>query len=583
MKKRWFSGVACFLTIVLGFCGCAAQGDETKMSVNQGMSTDNYGSVLKGEITEAVANIKTKEVDYNKAVYVNLEGLKATITSIGNVGTNTEIGQTATNGLSLKDGVLSIETAGDYVLQGQFEGQVLVNADKEDKVHLVLNGVSISCQNSSAIYGQQSDRIYITLAEGTVNTVSDGSVYLYQEEGQEEPNAAIFSKDDLTFDGTGSLVVKGNYKDGIRSKDDLAVVDGNYEIEAVGDGLQGKDSVCITNGNFIIKATQDAIKSSNDTEEEKGYVVINGGTFSIQAGDDGVHGESGLLINDCKMDILSSYEGLEAMVVEINGGDISLVAKDDGLNAAGGSDATDAFFGRGMMEGNADCKIAINGGSLKITADGDGIDSNGGLYVTGGMTYVNGSTNNGNGALDYGTEATVSGGIFLAVGASGMALGFSESSTQCHIFYNLQSQAAAGELLNLLDEEGKEILSFTPERKYNSVVISCPEMVADGTYTLNCGGIETEITLNGNAYSVGEFGGFGGGQGGFGGGRGDFGGRGEGGQGDFGGFGGGQGDFGGDRGNRWQEGEMPKMPEDLTPPEGWEEGQMPDMPEGMTP
>lgn len=522
MKKRWIFCVALSMACTLAFCGCASQADKLGVSQQQGTISNSFSSVFSGEITEAIANIKTKEADYAKAIYVTCDGTKASITSIGSAATNIEVNETPQNGLTLSNGVLRIVAAGDYVLQGKLEGQVQVEVDKEDKVHLVLNGVSISCADSSAIYGVQSDRIYITLAEGTVNEVSDGNVYTYEAEGQDEPNAAIFSKDDLTFAGTGSLVVKGNYGDGIRSKDDLAIVDGTYEIEAVKDGLQGKDSVCITNGNFIIKAQQDAIKASNDTEEEKGYVVIDGGTFSIQAGDDGVHGESGLLINDCKMDILSSYEGLEAMVVEINGGEIAVTSSDDAVNAAGGSDSMDIFFGRGMMEGNADCKIAINGGKLTVTAGGDGIDSNGGLYVTGGEVYVNGPQNSANGALDYGTEATISGGVLVAVGASGMALGFSESSTQCHILYNMQGQVAAGEVLKLMDKDGKELLSFTANKKYNSVILSCPGMEENGTYTLSVGGQEVEITLSGNSYSAGGNGGFGGGfKGGFGGGKGN--------------------------------------------------------------
>ncbi|MBQ7359150.1 MAG: carbohydrate-binding domain-containing protein [Lachnospiraceae bacterium] len=610
MRNKWISGVALCMTFALVLTGCGAQDNEITTSHQQGVSNDSYGSVLSGEITEAIANIKTKEADYDKAVYVELDGTKALISSIGNVAANIEVGETATNGLSLANGVLCIGSAGDYVLSGEFEGQVQVNADKEDKVHLILNGVSIHCADSGAIYGAQSDRIYITLAEGTVNEVSDGTVYVYEEEGQDEPNAAIFSKDDLTFDGTGSLVVKGNYGDGIRSKDDLAIVGGNYEVEAVKDGLQGKDSVCITSGNFILKVGSDAIKSSNDTEEEKGYVVIDGGTFSIQAEDDGVHGESGLLINDCKMDILNCYEGLEAKVIEINGGEISIVASDDGLNAAYGStdetsgevasdaentDTTDttedAGWGRGQKGGfggfsgdagggkgsmipDANCKIAVNGGAITVSAGGDGIDSNGSFYVTGGEVYVNSSPRGADGALDCGTEAIVTGGVVVALGASGMATGFSQESSQCFILYNMNTQAVAGEKLSLVDKEGQELLSYTPTDAYNSVLVSCPDMVADGTYTLKCGEQEMEITLSGNFYSDGGngFGGFG-----------DFGG------GKFGGFGGddqgkGNGGFGGGRGNRGDENATP--PEGMTPPEGWEEGQMPsmpEMPEGMTP
>ena len=580
MKKRCALGGTLLLMLVIGLCGCGmpevmGRGVKGDDAVSENQATGEYTGVLNGEILEAASKVQTREPDASKAVHVTLNADGAIITAIGDARVGEEVTDVSAHGLKISNGILFVESAGDYVLTGEFKGQIRIDAAREEEVHLVLDGVSITCENSSAIYGVQSDRIYITLAEGSANWISDAGSYVYEDESEDEPNAAIFSKDDLTFAGAGSLVVNGNFADGIRSKDDLVFVGGNYEVTASKDALQGKDSVCILGGNYILKSGGDAIKASNDTEEEKGYVVIDGGTFSVKAGDDGVHGESGLLINDCKMDILSCYEGLEAKAIEMNGGEITIVASDDGINAAynTSSDDTDTKeemgkggpggfdMGGGSMIPDEDCKVGITGGKITISAGGDGIDSNGYLYVAGGEVYVNGASWGADSALDCGMEAVVTGGTVVAIGNSGMATGFSEISNQCFIFYNMEKQVAAGEMLQLQDKEGNILLTYSPMNAYNSVLISCPAMTANETYTLICGEQKVEITLDGTSYSeggsYGEPGGFRGGPGGFGG-KDGFGGD----PGGFGNFGDGKGGFGD------LDGEFP---------EGREPGQRPQM------
>lgn len=418
------------------------------------------------------------------------------ISIVGN-GSSVEI---SGDGASEKSGNVTITKAGTYVLSGSFKGQIMVDAASKDLIHLVLQGVDITCESSAAIFGSQSDKIVITLAEGTVNTVTDGSTYLYESAEEDEPNSAIFSKDDLTINGTGTLIVKGNYEDGIRTKDDLKIVSGIYEITAVKDAIQGKDSLCIQDGNFTIKAGNDAVKASNDTDAEKGYVIIDGGAFFIDAEDDAFHAETYMIINGGNIDITSCYEGIEGLNVEINGGMISLYAADDGINAAGGSDEGESFFGGGQMGGNSSAWITINGGTIYVSADGDGIDSNGNLYVNGGTIYVEGPENGGNGALDYDGMAIVKGGSILAVGSSQMAQGFSSDSTQGHIFYHLSEWQNAGSEVTITDSQGTELYSYTPSKGYNCLVLSMPELKADETYTITCGSVSEEITLSGGSY-----------------------------------------------------------------------------------
>lgn len=191
-----------------------------------------------------------------------------------------------------------IRKEGDYVFSGTLaDGQIIVDADKEETVRLVFQGVEITCSDSAPVYSKGGN-VVITLAEGTENTVEDGSAYTFDEEGEDEPGAAIFAKDDLTFNGNGRLQVIGNYNHGIQCKDDLKFVAGTYIISAANDGIVGKDSVSIRNGDFTIESGDDGIKSTNIDDSDKGYVLIENGTFRINAAGDGIQAETLLRVNN---------------------------------------------------------------------------------------------------------------------------------------------------------------------------------------------------------------------------------------------------------------------------------------------
>lgn len=192
---------------------------------------------------------------------------------------------------------VTITGAGTYVLSGTLsDGQIVVDSDDKDSVRLVLNGAEITCSNSSAIWVKDGDTI-ITLADGTENTLTDGAEYTTDSE-DDEPKAAVYAKDDLTFNGSGSLTVNGNYKNGIQCKDALKFVSGTYTITAANNGLVGKDSVSVKDGSYTITSGGDGIKSTNMDETDKGYVIIDGGTFTITAEGDGIQAETLLRVND---------------------------------------------------------------------------------------------------------------------------------------------------------------------------------------------------------------------------------------------------------------------------------------------
>ena len=423
------------------------------------------------------------------------------------------------NGAALEEGIIRITAAGTYVLRGSFEGQIVVDAGKEDVVRMVLDGVTLSNDTSSCIYGLQSSKIILILAEGTENTVSDGKEYVFEEEEQDEPDAAVFSKDDLTIVGAGTLQVNGNYSNGIRSKDDLKVISGKLVINAVKDGLKGKDSVTIKDGTIEIVSDEDGIKSNEDSDPEKGYVIIDGGTIDIQVGDDGIHAETWLTINGGIINIRESNEGIEGLKVDINGGDIRVKSTDDGINAAGGSSDQEADK-RSGMEVNEEAYIRIAAGIVQVDAGGDGLDSNGNIFVKGGTLFVSGPEGSGDAALDYNGGAMVSGGTVAMASSAGMMETFSESSSQPMFMVYYESAQEAGSSVVLTDLAGNTVLEYAPEKAFSCILLSAPQLEDGGTYKLTTGTESQEIVASGILTVVGERpAGRGMGHGGFGGGR----------------------------------------------------------------
>lgn len=459
-------------------------------------------------------------------------------------------------GAAVDQRVVTITAAGTYRISGEItDGQIAVNAGKEDEVRLILDGFTISNASSSAVYGIKSGSITITTEEGTDNYISDGTEYQYEEEGADEPDAAVFSKDDIILEGSGTLTVTGNYGCGIRSKDDLTVKSGTYVIDAVQDAMKGKDSVEIEGGTFTLNAGEDGIQASNDEEEDKGCVKISDGTFSITAaakgikaetllevsggtididseddavhcngdvnitggtftiatGDDGIHADNQVVIDDGTITIIESYEGIEGLTIDINGGVIDVTSEDDGLNAAGGNDGS-GNDGSGNLESGMEGRpggpggafgstegayIKITGGEIKVSASGDGIDSNGDFYMEGGTVIVEGPTDNGNGTLDYDGTGTISGGTFMGTGSSGMPQSFSGDSTQNVIVVYFADTKTAGTEWRLTSGDETVILSGNPDKEYSSLIISSPELKDGETYQLAAGEESMEITVSG--------------------------------------------------------------------------------------
>ena len=556
MKKRQFTRAArcaacCALSVVLAASlgGCAAA---------SAASASDAASVSDVAATSAAASAATDDLSAYDLEYSNRDldasynATQATyITLADNASSAETYAHESASGVSISGYDVTITQAGTYVLSGNLtDGCVYVNIDKEEKCQLVLNGVSISNSDGPCIYVTAADKTFITLADGTQNTLTDGTDYVLDEE--EEPTATIFSKDDLTLNGTGALNVAGNYRHAVRSKDDLVITGGTYTINAVEDALNGKDCLKICGGTFDITCGEDALKSTNDSEEGCGFVAIDGGDFTISAGDDAVHAETLMRITAGTVNVLTCYEGYEGAVVRIDGGSTSIVASDDGINAASGSSSEGSMpMGGGAAEGDGGrggaggaggaggpgapgapsdagsdagagapgeagdavassaCKVVVTGGTTYVSAGGDGIDSNGSVEVSGGMLMVEGPTSNADSFFDYDSSATITGGTVLMVGSTGMAQSFT-GGTQA--FAMASASGSAGQTVILQDAQGNEVASFAATKNFQAVLASADGAAEGDTLTVKIGSTETALTASTTATTSGF--GVGGGRGG---------------------------------------------------------------------
>lgn len=485
MRKKT---IILFLTMgALMLSGCNTKIGNTTQQTTES-STTTSSSVTETDASDMFSD-RDKEVGYDESESVTI--------SLADNSSSCE-----SDAVSITENTITIKDEGTYILSGSLsDGMVIVEAEDTDKVQIVLNGVSIYNDQSAALYVRSADKVFVTTASGTENTLEhSGSSYTAIDENNID--AAIFSKSDLTLNGEGTLTVTAQEGHGIVSKDDLVLTSGTYVITSASHGLSGKDSVRIANGSYTIVSGKDGIHAENKDDSSSGFVYLAGGSYTISAGDDGIHAASNVTISDGKIDITQSYEGIEGLSIDIAGGEISVLASDDGINAAGGNDnsSSEGFQGGDdQFAATEGAYIQISGGVLHVNASGDGIDSNGDITVSGGETYVSGPTNDGNGSLDYNGNAQITGGIFAASGSSGMAQNFDSSSTQGTIMVNVDEQEGNTEI-TLLDSSSTELLSWTAEKQYSSIIISTPEIQQGETYTITAGTTEQSITMDSLVY-----------------------------------------------------------------------------------
>lgn len=628
MKRgmRKTAAACCIALLLLSGCGKTA-GNVNSDTADSSAVTEQSG-FEESAVSQSDTDIDSMFTDRDKEVGYDEEKCVAiTLSDDGSSCDNTSV--------AIDGQTITITEEGTYLLSGSLSnGSVVVATDENVKVRLIFNGVVINNDSSAAIYVQSADKVFITLAPDSENMLSNGGTYEAVDDNNID--SVIFSKSDLTLNGSGSLTVTAKAGHGIVSKDDLVITGGTYAITAASQGLSGKDSIRILDGDFTIASGKDALYSENEDNAEKGFVyiaggnfnltasgdgisasgnmtlldgmytmttgggsengkdhqeggpggsgglggmdnpgddmmtsgerpkenrgemsdndqmtppsddqqpsgqmmeqpdrsdeetetdeeieteettgtkgikakgnliisggtytinaaddgihsnsniTINGGTLAIASGDDGVHADGQVIVNDGTIAISESYEGIEGNEkILIVGGQITLTSSDDGFNGD---------------------TIEISGGHTEIDAEGDGIDANGILTVSGGETYVSGPTGDGNGALDYETDAVITGGILVAAGSSGMAVNFGNNSTQGSVLVNMDRQEAGTDIV-LTDASGTELINWQTSKEYTSVVVSCPGIAQGESYTLKAGTSKTTVTMDSLIYGTGN-------------------------------------------------------------------------------
>lgn len=513
---------------------------ESSRAQDSSKSTDKTGSsseesLSTSEVSE-VSDVNVEEVSERYTERdVSGEYDESSVAKITMSGSSAEVSGAEAGAMSITNGVITISSEGTYIFSGDFKGQIIVEADDAEKVQLVLDGVNIYTEDSASIWVKSADKVFITLANGSVNTIETGDSFTLNAD--EEPDGAIFSKDDLVINGSGSLSVTTGYADGIVSKDDLKICGGNITVTSADDAVRGKDSVRIYDGTLTLKAEAGhGIKATNEEDEGAGYIVIDGGniviestqdglhavgdvivnngTVKISSGDDGIHAGVSLTVNGGNINIKESYEGLEGYNIIINGGNITVNSSDDGVNAAGGSDTASGYTqDMFRMSSSSGGTLTVNGGVMTIVANGDGLDSNGSIYVNGGEIYVNGPWSGGNGSIDvgdFGCEAVITRGTVVTAGTSDMAVNFGNSSTQVSMLVGLNGNYSAGTEIALKDASGNTVIAYTPSVTFSCVLFSSEDIVMGETYTVYVDGsayAEIEATSTSVSYGVMSMGG----------------------------------------------------------------------------
>lgn len=282
LNKLFYLLITALLMLSLAACSEEAPEEPAGSTASTTAGTRYTGAALSVE--EAYSSFDKNADETAAAVAVTLADSGITVNGTGAAASGS---------------VLTVTEAGTYRLSGTLtNGQIRVEVAKTDKVRLILDGVNITCQSGAPLYILSADKAVITLAQGSENSLTDSKFYTLNTEG--DPNACLFSKDDLTINGTGALTVKAVYNNGIASKNDLKIVSGRITVDAVNNGLKGKDSVCILNGTVAVSA-EDGIKADNETEAGRGYIRIDGGTVTVKASDDALQAITSVAVTGGKV------------------------------------------------------------------------------------------------------------------------------------------------------------------------------------------------------------------------------------------------------------------------------------------
>jgi uncharacterized protein YcfL len=390
--------VLMLLTLILG--GCTATADNnTESNVNSTIAEQTTQAVESSQTATLTNEVSTDSTSSTASVSNITTNVEGSVLDVTELFTDRDLEQEA----DLEDAVyielssgedVSITEKGVYVISGDVQNTTIEIDAEDEKIQLVLDGVSITNDDLPAISVISADKVFITLTESE-NYLSVTGSY-----DSDTLDAVIFSKEDLVFNGVGSLEILSVQGNGITSKDDLKITGGTYTITALLDGIEANDSIRIYDGNITISSNKDAMHSENDEDTSLGYIYIYNGTLTISASDDAIQGNAIVQIDGGVINIITCTEGIEGTYVQINGGEIEIYATDDGINATRKSDY--------------DVTLEVNDGTIEISmasGDTDAFDANGNLYINGGTLNITATS-----AFDYDNNGQLTGGTVTVNG-----------------------------------------------------------------------------------------------------------------------------------------------------------------------
>lgn len=452
-----------------GYINIDTKDDAMLVLDNAKISSENYSSIH-------VENA-------NKVIITLAENSKNYVSDSGEYKVNAD---DEPDGVIFSKDDLTINGKGYLQVISSYEDGIVC----KDELKIINSSIDIT-SNDDGIRGK--DSVSLTNATIKIESLGDG---IKSTNDSDESLGYI-----KIYSGTYNII---SNKDGINAETNVVIESGNFDIETNDEnlsesskGIKAKNLIQINAGTLKINSSDDAVHSNNE-------IIINNGDFEISSLDDAFHADKNLKINNGNINILSSYEGLESESIEINDGKINIISSDDGINAAGGNDESGAG-GREREPGNFSSgtgSIVLNGGYIYINSLGDGFDSNGSAEMNAGTLIISGPTNGGNGALDFDKSFEINGGLLIAAGSTGMVQVPSSNQNTLNITFN--SVLEEKTIVHIEDESGNSILTYEPEKKYQSLVICSPEIKDNTTYKVFYDGNSTGVKTNG-IYEGGEY------------------------------------------------------------------------------
>lgn len=501
--KNLFLMSGLLLTILITGCSTKNNHNGNKENVSQKGTSDNMISKLNKTLDEAMKEILSGDIiavvydsdDRNINIGANQSSYHITFDDNNIELSDNSIGKIAGS-------KITIQKPGNYVISGTLnEGQIIVNSEKSGIVHLIFDGVSITAKNSTPLYIKNSSKTVLTLNKDTNNYLIDSDIYEYDNIKEGEPDAALFSKGNLTINGSGNLTVSATFNDGITSKKELKIVGSNITVKAKEDGVKSEDYLAIESGTISVSAGGDGLRSTNSNDPSLGYVVIDGGIINMKASNLGIHAETSIKVNNGTVNITSKKDGMHAPSnVYVHDGKLDIISGMDGIQGdksiyitggelnltSGGS----SISGKGIK---ATEEVNVLGGTILIDSTGNAIHSNQLVNIYDGAIMIQ----SGADSIYAGESLALNGGDLIAIGSSENPVTSSaNTSSQYAVLVNYERTQKANTLLHIEDEEGNEIITYAPTKNYKSLVISSSSLKKGGTYKLYSGGSVTGEELN---------------------------------------------------------------------------------------